>query len=298
MNDTNQHQTQPRTAHNSLAKSLGVLGVLALLGSGAAQSTAQLRPGTTPASKQQLGNAAFVMPPLLQSALTERFKKVAEVTRTQAQAWAAPPPAPVVTTPAAPKASAPPPVVALPLLPSAAETSQAVTDALQPEKPVVPAPALAKAPPKVAPAKPTLAKTAPAKPAAKAPATPTLGASQAALNPRVPARMPASQGGTSRTVNSTAYNSEVGQTDNSPFITATGTRVRPGVVALSRDLLRIFPYGTRVTIQDSAGLMAGRVFIVEDTMNVRIANTVDVWMPNRSQAIQWGRRTIKITAVR
>ena len=292
MNDTNQHQTQPRTAHNSLAKSLGVLGVLALLGSGAAQSTAQLRPGTTPASKQQLGNAAFVMPPLLQSALTERFKKVAEVTRTQAQAWAAPPPAPVVTTPAAPKASAPPPVVALPLLPSAAETSQAVMAALQPEKPALPAPVIVKAPPKA----PTPAKTVVSKPAPKPVAK--LGASQAALNPRVPARMPASQGGTSRTVNSTAYNSEVGQTDNSPFITATGTRVRPGVVALSRDLLRIFPYGTRVTIQDSAGLMAGRVFIVEDTMNVRIANTVDVWMPNRSQAIQWGRRTIKITAVR
>ena len=104
--------------------------------------------------------------------------------------------------------------------------------------------------------------------------------------------------GASRTVRATAYNSEVGQTDNSPFITATGTRVRPGVIALSRDLLRVFPYGTRVTLHDSAGLLNGRVFIVEDTMNVRLANTIDIWMGSRAQALRWGARTVRITAIR
>ena len=104
--------------------------------------------------------------------------------------------------------------------------------------------------------------------------------------------------GATRTVKATAYNSEVAQTDNSPFITATGTRVRPGVVALSRDLLRVFPYGTRVTLQDKAGLLNGRVFIVEDTMHVRKVNTVDIWMPSRSQALKWGVRNVKITALR
>ncbi|WP_225430025.1 RlpA-like double-psi beta-barrel domain-containing protein [Deinococcus detaillensis] len=104
--------------------------------------------------------------------------------------------------------------------------------------------------------------------------------------------------GATRTVKATAYNSEAGQTDNSPFVTATGTRVRPGVIALSRDLLRIFPYGSRVTLQDSAGLLNGRVFIVEDTMNVRMANTVDIWMGSRAQALAWGSRTVRITALR
>ncbi|WP_420597141.1 3D domain-containing protein [Deinococcus sp.] len=104
--------------------------------------------------------------------------------------------------------------------------------------------------------------------------------------------------GATRTVKATAYNSEVAQTDNSPFITATGTRVRPGVVALSRDLLRVFPYGTRVTLQDKAGLLNGRVFTVEDTMHVRKVNTVDIWMPSRSQALKWGVRSVKITALR
>ncbi|MVN86656.1 hypothetical protein GO986_07740 [Deinococcus sp. HMF7620] len=101
---------------------------------------------------------------------------------------------------------------------------------------------------------------------------------------------------------STAYNSVPGQTDATPFITATGTRTRPGVVALSRDLLRVFPYGTRVTIEDLSGrynsMLRGRVFMVEDTMAARKTNSVDIWMPTRTEALNWGARQIRITAVR
>ena len=107
--------------------------------------------------------------------------------------------------------------------------------------------------------------------------------------------------GRSATVHSTAYNSTRGQTDSTPFITATGTRVRSGVVALSRDLLGRFPYGTRLTIEDLSGrysgYLRGRVFVVEDTMNVRIGNTVDLWMGSRREAMSWGSRNIRITAV-
>ncbi|WP_293912203.1 hypothetical protein [Deinococcus sp.] len=104
--------------------------------------------------------------------------------------------------------------------------------------------------------------------------------------------------GASRSVRATAYSSDVGQTDSSPSVTATGSRTRPGVIALSRDLLRTFPYGSRVTLQDSAGLLNGRVFVVEDTMNARLRNTIDIWMGSRSQAYQWGARTVRMTAVR
>lgn len=99
---------------------------------------------------------------------------------------------------------------------------------------------------------------------------------------------------------STAYNSLAAQTDSTPHITATGTRTRPGVVALSRDLLRVFPYGTRVTIQDLSGKynFSGRVFIVEDTMHQRKTNQVDVWMPSYREAINYGRRQVRITALR
>ena len=33
-------------------------------------------------------------------------------------------------------------------------------------------------------------------------------------------------------------------------------------------------------------------------MNVRLSNTVDIWMSSRSQALRWGSRTVTITAVR
>lgn len=103
-------------------------------------------------------------------------------------------------------------------------------------------------------------------------------------------------------VHATAYNSLAGQTDSTPFITATGTRTRPGVVALSRDLLRQFPYGSKIMIEDLSGrgnsLFAGRVFYVEDTMNARYTGRIDIWMPTRSQAINFGTRTLRITAVR
>lgn len=98
----------------------------------------------------------------------------------------------------------------------------------------------------------------------------------------------------------TAYSSHAAQTDSTPNITATGTRTRPGVIALSRDLLRVFPYGTRVTLQDVSGRynFGGRVFIVEDTMAARKVNSVDVWMPSYSQAINFGARSVRITALR
>jgi 3D (Asp-Asp-Asp) domain-containing protein len=112
------------------------------------------------------------------------------------------------------------------------------------------------------------------------------------------------------TAKSTAYNSLSGQTDSSPFVTATGARTRFGVVALSRDLLRRIPYGSIVRIEDLGSWASGRGrgtynrmlsgvnFIVEDTMNARKRNTIDVWMPSRRAAIQWGARQIRVTIIR
>lgn len=110
----------------------------------------------------------------------------------------------------------------------------------------------------------------------------------------------AARTGRSVIARATAYSSHAAQTDSTPNITATGTRTRPGVIALSRDLLRVFPYGTRVTLQDLSGRynFAGRVFIVEDTMAARKVNSVDVWMPSYGQAIGFGARQVRITALR
>lgn len=105
-----------------------------------------------------------------------------------------------------------------------------------------------------------------------------------------------------RRVKASAYNSLPSQTQGNPFITATGTRTRPGVLAVSRDLLSVFPYGTRVRLEDPTGRMShflqGRIFTVEDTMHPRMTNKVDIWMESRHDAIQWGVRDIVITPVR
>jgi 3D (Asp-Asp-Asp) domain-containing protein len=113
----------------------------------------------------------------------------------------------------------------------------------------------------------------------------------------------------SLTVRSTAYNSIPNQTDLSPFHTSTGARTRYGIIALSRDLLKRIPYGSKVRLQDNGSWKNGRgygkynamlkdtVFVVEDTMHPRKSGTVDVWLPARDRAMQWGVRSLKMQIV-
>ena len=68
--------------------------------------------------------------------------------------------------------------------------------------------------------------------------------------------------------------------DSTPHITATGARTRLGILAVSRDLLEILPFGTKVRLKD-LGTIYGRgkgqfdalfkdiVFVVADVMNAR-----------------------------
>jgi 3D (Asp-Asp-Asp) domain-containing protein len=83
-------------------------------------------------------------------------------------------------------------------------------------------------------------------------------------------------------VTATAYNSEPAQTDSTPFVTASGTRVRAGTLAVSRDLLELLPYGTKI-------------YVVEDTMHPRWKRRVDFWMPSRAAAWRFGRREMTLT---
>ena len=84
----------------------------------------------------------------------------------------------------------------------------------------------------------------------------------------------------------TAYNSEVGQTDNSPFTTAFGTQVRDGIIA-TNDL----PRGTMVRFPEVFGT---KVFTVEDRMNRRYTGTgrADIWMVKKTDAIKFGARRL------
>lgn len=84
----------------------------------------------------------------------------------------------------------------------------------------------------------------------------------------------------------TAYNSEPGQTDSTPFITASGTRTRDGVVAAN-----FLPIGAIVRFPDIYG---DKEFIVEDRMNARYYYRADIWMEHKADAIKFGAKYLKI----
>lgn len=78
----------------------------------------------------------------------------------------------------------------------------------------------------------------------------------------------------------TAYSSTPEETDDTPFITASGKEVRDGIVAAN-----FFPFGTRVQIP---ALFGEKVFVVEDRMHRRKTSVVDVWMRSKADALRFG----------
>lgn len=86
-----------------------------------------------------------------------------------------------------------------------------------------------------------------------------------------------------------AYNSFENQTDGSPYSTAIGSLTRIGVVASNN-----LPIGTRIRIPSHFG---DQEFRVEDRMNTRYQNNVDVWMEDYKDAMKFGRRYSKIEVV-
>lgn len=87
-------------------------------------------------------------------------------------------------------------------------------------------------------------------------------------------------------VSITAYSSTPDQTDDSPFITANGTYVYDGLVAAN-----FLPFHAKIQIPDYFG---DKIFTVEDRMNRRFQNRVDVWFPDRQSALEFGHRVLKI----
>lgn len=78
----------------------------------------------------------------------------------------------------------------------------------------------------------------------------------------------------------TAYSSTPEETDDTPFITASNTRVRSGIVATN-----LLPFGTRVQIPEAFG---EKVFVVEDRMHSRKTNHMDIWMSTKDAAKKFG----------
>jgi len=90
----------------------------------------------------------------------------------------------------------------------------------------------------------------------------------------------------SRLVIVTAYSSTLDQTDSTPFITASGSYVRDGIVACN-----FLKFGTYVRFPEIYG---DKIFVVEDRMALKNSHKIDIWFDTRWEAIQFGVRQLKV----
>ncbi len=125
-----------------------------------------------------------------------------------------------------------------------------------------------------------------------APAVASLISTEASSTPTVASSTEAKVVRTS-THTITAYNSEAGQTDDSPCITANGYDVCANEVedTIAANFLK---FNTKVKIPE---LFGDRIFVVRDRMNKKHPNRVDVWMVKKSDAIQFGVKVAKIQVI-
>lgn len=87
----------------------------------------------------------------------------------------------------------------------------------------------------------------------------------------------------------TAYSSTPDQTDDTPFITASGAHVADGIIAAN--FLRM---NTLVKIPK---LFGNKVFVVKDRMHPRFNDRVDIWFADRASALKFGLRHSEIVVL-
>jgi 3D (Asp-Asp-Asp) domain-containing protein len=79
----------------------------------------------------------------------------------------------------------------------------------------------------------------------------------------------------------TAYSSTVWETDDTPFITASGETVKDGVIANN-----LLPFSTKVKIPE---LYGDKIFVVEDRMHyLKSPYQIDLWFPSHDEATDFG----------
>jgi 3D (Asp-Asp-Asp) domain-containing protein len=91
----------------------------------------------------------------------------------------------------------------------------------------------------------------------------------------------------SKDVTVTCYTSRPEETDDTPWTTSSNTNVRPGIIAVSRDLYPLL-IGKTVILEGYG------TFKVRDKMNARYANSVDIWCGDLEAAKRHGRRATKM----
>ena len=84
----------------------------------------------------------------------------------------------------------------------------------------------------------------------------------------------------------TGYSSSFEETDDDPYITASGKRPYFGIVASN-----FLPLGTKIKIPEIFG---EKIFVVEDRMNPRFKDRIDIWFPSSFEAKLFGIKKAKI----
>jgi len=93
-----------------------------------------------------------------------------------------------------------------------------------------------------------------------------------------------------RLVKATAYNAEASQTDDTPDICAWGDKVRPGIIAISRDLEKLgLTRGKEVEVEGLG------TFVVLDRMHKRKTNQIDIFMESKQDALEFGIQKRRIS---
>ena len=103
-------------------------------------------------------------------------------------------------------------------------------------------------------------------------------------------------------VTATVYHAVAGQCDDSPLVTASGATISSAdtaydhrYIAVSRDLIDVFPYGTMVEVS-GCGELDG-VYTVADTMNRRYKGYIDLLINPDMKGGKWeGVRIRKVNS--
>jgi 3D (Asp-Asp-Asp) domain-containing protein len=96
-------------------------------------------------------------------------------------------------------------------------------------------------------------------------------------------------------VSVSGYTSRPEECDDTPFVTASMTNTRRGVLALSRDLVRRYTPGAPFDFGDVVHLNGIGDFVVEDVMNGRWERRADIWFESLPEAREFGRRRVMLS---
>lgn len=98
------------------------------------------------------------------------------------------------------------------------------------------------------------------------------------------------------TVVATAYDAgfeSTGKNPGDPYygITRSGTKVRPGVIAVDP---KVIPLGSRLYIESLDGKVSYGYAVAEDTGSAIKGNRIDIYYESRSDALKFGRKNLRV----